>query len=306
MTSAIDPSEEISKTCKQLRLFFLVEYPFHLDEEGWPENAIDPTYPHEYYFDLGKNPPEPNPNFNNNNLNVNQVETNANGRLSIPIRRHRPGSTDPTHREIIDPTPSPIPTTTRVPSTRQSTRSGTFTIPRQNKASTITNPDERPIKPMKDTSVYHQPLSGKPPAPKKSSLKLPKIKQTPTPSQSDSYRSIPSRRENQSITPRRPIFADIFIKTPRSIPSGRTRSRPVVVEEYIDDDYYFDDDQDEEYLTYDEPIPRKVISYQEVSGMTTRERENYMMSRNQHLVRSQPTPIRRIIYPHQSKPFDLF
>jgi hypothetical protein len=183
-------------------------------------------------------------------------------------------------------------------------------MPTRNKPSTPRDPDERPIKPMKDTAVYNQPSSAPKSTSRKTPLKLPKIKNTPTPFQSDSFQLLPSSRQNNSVTPRRPIFADIYAKSSSRIPSQRVRSRipsqrvrsrPVIVEEYIydyNDNDEEDDDDDDEFEPYVEATPTKIISYKEVAGMTTRERENYMMSKNRHFVPAQPLLKRRIFYPN--------
>ncbi|CAF3493875.1 unnamed protein product [Rotaria socialis] len=270
-----------------------IDYPFHADEEGWPETVYDPTYPHEYYFDLGKNP--------------NEFKSNV--RPPVPIRRHTPGSTDPTQPEIKKRIDSSKPKV-RLFSGQKSNRSDTFTMTARNKPSTPRDPDERPIKPMKNTAIYNQPSSAPKSTSRETPLKLPKIKNTPRSLQPDSVRLLPPRRQNNSVTPRRPIFADIYAKPSSRIPSQRVRSRiplqrvrsrPVIVEEYIydyNDNDNDNDEDDDEFEPYVEPTPAKIISYKEVSGMTTRERENYMMSRNHHSVPAQPILKRRIFYPN--------
>jgi len=154
--------------------------------------------------------------------------------------------------------------------------------------------DERPIKPMKDTSIYNKPPTQKKtiqpkkpslPPPKTPSPPIPKPIQSPTRYESDPFQSPPSRTQVNSVSPRRPVRTDVIPKTPFGIPPQRTRPRLIVVEEY------------ENYpVTHIKHIPKKIISYQPVTGMTTRELENYQMSRRRRVVRVRSPPVETIIY----------
>jgi hypothetical protein len=81
-----------------------------------------------------------------------------------------------------------------------------------------------------------------------------------------------------------PIRTNLIPKKPFGIPPQRHRLRPIIVEEY-------------EYpVSYVTPLPKKVVSYQEVSGLTTRELENYQMSKARRIVRIRSPPTKTIIY----------
>src|SRR5271163_3200136 len=66
---------------KFIRLI-LVDYPFHVDAEGWPEPVYAPPYPFEYYYDNGRNPQRIQPT------------SDVNFTRPLTIRRHTSGSTD--------------------------------------------------------------------------------------------------------------------------------------------------------------------------------------------------------------------
>jgi hypothetical protein len=157
---------------------------------------------------------------------------------------------------------------------------------------------------MKDTSVYNynkpstqkkiiQPKKPSLPTPKKPSPPTPKTPSPPIPKpiqsspryEFDLFQSPPSRTQMNSVSSRRPVRTELIPKTPFGIPPQRNRPRPIIVEEY--EDYP---------VTYIKHIPKKIISYQPVSGMTTRELENYQMSRRRRIVRIRSPPIETIIY----------
>ena len=165
-------------------------------------------------------------------------------------------------------------------------------------SSTSQDPDERPIKPMRDTSVYTKPSQQKrtiqPRKPLPSSLS-----QTPKPIQpsprfeSNSYREPPSHSSMSNASQRRPIRIDLIPKKQFSIPQQPSRPRRIIVEEYGDDD---DDDEYQYPVTYVQPAPKKIVNYEKVSGMTTRELENYYMTKPKRVVRVRSPPVETIIY----------
>ncbi len=249
-----------------------------MDSEGWPEAVYDPPYPFEYYYDNGRDPPT---------SKIKHHQSNANYTRPLAIRRHTPGSTDPNLPQIssrsLSPTANPRLTVKRNLSQSNNPRSVTIT----NHSSTSTDPDERPIKPMRTNSVYTQTSS-----PKKTiqPKKLPP--QTPKPIQPSpryEFNSFPSSSSHTSISnlpERRPIRIDLISKTPFGFLPQRNPPRRIIVEEY-DDNYP---------VTYVKPIPKKILSYKKVSGMTTRELENYQMSKARRVVRVRSPPVERIIY----------
>ncbi|CAF2848694.1 unnamed protein product [Rotaria sp. Silwood2] len=267
------------------------DYPFYVDDEGWPEKVYTSPYPHEYYYDNGKTPDEYNSIRNQTSQHRSKVNNNNHHRidsdelLPIVIRRHTPGSTD----SILQHPSSPIHSSTSngfIPPKRNSSQFN------QNYSSKPLDPDERPIKPMKDTSAYYKPSS-----PEKfrqttttKPLSQSKLIQPSPRFETNSFQPPTSRIQNTSTTPRRPIRVDIIHKTPLGFPSKPSRTHQIIVEDYVDDNDHF--------VSYPKPIPKKIVSYQEVSGMTTREMENYLMSKDQRVVRVQPPPppIKTIIY----------
>ncbi|CAF3434041.1 unnamed protein product [Rotaria sp. Silwood1] len=270
------------------------DYPFYVDDEGWPEKVYTPPYPHEYYYDNGQNSNENNSTrtrtlqnpskFNN----VHHHRINSSELLPLPIRRHTPGSTDPT----LQHTSSRIHSSTSnayIPLKRESSQSNLYTISNQNHSSKSLDPDERPIKPMKDTSVYNKSsLPEKFTQPIKKPLSRPKLIQSSPRLESNSFQLPPSRIQNTSTTPRRPIRLDVIPKTPISFPSQPIQTRRIIVEDYVDNNNRF--------ASYVKPVPKKIVAYQEVSGMTTREMENYLMSKDQRVTRVRPPPIKTVIY----------
>ncbi len=255
-------------------------------------------------------------------------QPNSNSVPPLAIRRHTPGSTDPTLQQLSSrnhsPTSNaPIPVRQNPPQpnssslsvrNHSSTSNTSFTVKRnpsrpnpsslsaRNHSSAASlDPDERPIKPMRDTSVYNKPSTKKKfiqpkkpspptPQPKKPSPPTPQPIQPSSRYEANSFRSSSSSSRNQinNALQRRPIRIDLIPKTSFGIPPQRNRSRPIVVEEY--------DEEDDYPVSYVEHVPKKVISYREVSGMTTREWENYQMSKAQRIVRIRSPPVETIIY----------
>jgi hypothetical protein len=309
-----------------------VNYPFYVNNEGRPENIYIPPYPHQYYYDNGQSPNEMHPitdqtpqytsELNNNHHhhhphshhhhhhhhNHHQDRPNSNHAPPVPIRRHTPGSTDPTLQQLssrtISPTPSlhpiikrnppkpkpqPPPVRNYTPSVRN------YSPPVLNDTPTVVNyspvsldPDERPIRPMKNASVYHQPSSPKKITQPRKPFSPPKPIQSSPRYESDTFQPPPSRTPMSNASVRRPIRTDLIPNIPVGIPPQRSRSRRVIIEEY--------DDHDDYPVSYVNPVPQKVISYQEVPGMTTREMENYQLSKVRRIVRVRSPPIRTIIY----------
>lgn len=104
----------------------------------------------------------------------------------------------------------------------------------------------------------------KPPSPIKA---IQPVKKSPSPPpasptryQTETFHQ-PSSRNNTPLN-RRAVRLDLFTPPPPPIiKSERIRSTPVIVEEYA--------------------VPKKVISYRAVPGMTTRELENYDMDNSE-------------------------
>lgn len=219
----------------------------------------------------------------------------------MAIRRHTPGTTDP---RLQKPSPRNYPQAinSRLTTQRNQSQLNSYSPPNrnhspvsfQNRPSVSVDHDDRPIKPMKDTSIYTKPLSQKKTIPpRKPPPSRPKSILSSSRYEYDAYQSPPpppSRNQASTISQRRPVRTDLIPRTPFGIAPQRRRSRQVVVEEYVDDD--------EEYypVTYVKQVPTKVVSYQPVSGMTTRELENYHMSKSQRIVRVRSPPVERIIY----------
>ncbi|CAF3879918.1 unnamed protein product [Rotaria sordida] len=271
-----------------------IDYPFYVDDEGWPEKVYTPPYPHEYYYDNGQNRNEFNSTRDQTSRNISKFnndhhhKTNLNELPPLAIRRHTPGSTDPTLQQTSSRSHSST-SNGHISLKRNSSQSNFYTIPTQNHSSKILDPDERPIKPMKDTSVYYKPSSpGKFIQTKQKPLSRSKLIQSSPRSESHSFQLPPSRIQNTTTTPRRPILIDIIPKTPFGFSSQSSRTRQIVVEDYVDDN--------NRVASYVKPAPKKVVSYQEVSGMTTREMENYLMSKEQRPVGIRPPPIKTRIY----------
>ena len=218
-----------------------------------------------------------------------QQQLDSNDLYHIPIRRHILGSTNPTTPQLSSRSLSPT-SYSHLPTKRNSSQTNSFSVSSQNYSSMPFDPDERPIKPMKDTSIYNKPSSPK----KNFQTKKPLSQEKPVRSsleyESESFQLPPSRTPIHTVTPRRPIRADIIPKNPIHIPTQRIQSRPLIVEEYE----YVDD---HDYPTiYTESVPKKVVSYQQVSGLTTRELENYQMSRVRPVTHVRSPIIKTIIY----------
>jgi hypothetical protein len=140
---------------------------------------------------------------------------------------------------------------------------------------------------MRNNSIYNQTSSQKKTfQPKKLPLQRPKPIQSSSRYERDSFQSPLSRMSTGFALGRRPIRIDLISKTPFGIPIQPNPPRRTIVEEY-DDNYP---------VTYRKPIRKKILSYQKVSGMTTREFENYQMSKPRRVVRVRSPPVERIIY----------
>ena len=140
---------------------------------------------------------------------------------------------------------------------------------------------------MRDTSVYHSSFSQKKSfQPRKLPPARPKpVEPSPRYERSDSFRVPSSRVSTGHALGRRPVRFDLIPNTPFGIPPKTNQPRRTTVEEY-----------DEYPVTYRTPVPKKVVSYQQVSGMTTREFENYQMSKPRRVVRVRSPPVERIFY----------
>ncbi len=286
----------------------------YIDNEGWPQNLHTPSYPHQYYYDNGQTPlgvhppiiqtPQYTSNVDDNHHHHHHHhhhhdQSNSNYAPKIPIRRHTPGTTDPTLHQISLRSSSPPPPkpSSRVTFKRNPSKPKPPSTHIQNHSPVSLDPDERPIKPMKDTSLYYNTSSSSRITQPKKPLQTPKSVQSSPRYESDSYLPPPppsrtpmshatARTPMSHATARRPIRTDLIPKTPFGIAPQRNRSRRIIVEEY--EDHY--------PVSYAKPISGKVIEYAPVHGMTTRELENYEMSNVQRIVHVRPPPIRTVIY----------
>ena len=272
----------------------------YIDNEGWPQNFHTPSYPHQYYYDNGRTPvgvhpsitqtPQYTSNFDGNHHHHDQ--SNSNYATKIPIRRHTPGTTDPTLHQISSRSPSPPPPSSRVTFKRNPSKPKPSSTHIQNHSPVSLDPDERPIKPMKDTSLYYNTSSSSRTTQSKKPLKTPKPVQSSPRYESDSYLPPPppSRTPMSHATDRRPIRTELIPKTPFGISPQRNRSRRIIVEEYEDHAHY--------PVSYAKPVAGKVIEYEPVRGLTTRELENLEMSKVRRIVhvRAPPPSIRTVIY----------
>ena len=195
------------------------------------------------------------------------------------------------------PPPSPPPQTAASPKhdIRVSHNPSPRVVPRQSQSPKSVDPDERPIVPMRDTSVYRRsspappPIRNTPVRPKKP-ISPPKPIQ-PVPVSPPRYEPEPTpattpRARVQQQPERRPVRLDMIPKRAGPPASQRPRTRPVIVEEY--EDYY------------PEPTvrvkPKDVIQYRVVPKFSRRGLDNYEEVTPRRVVRVQGAPRRKIIY----------
>lgn len=213
-------------------------------------------------------------------------------KLPLTIRRHTPGTTNSFLRQI--PSNSPLPTITpriNVNRTRsQPTRRVGFV-----------DPDERPIQPMRDTSIYHpkpgtkKTVQSKKPSPRflepvRTASRYPSNPPPPSP---PSSRHLPHRppishTPTRTISERRPIRTDLISRTPVDVTPRRTQPRRIIVEEYDDDDY--------QPVTYIKPLPRRILPYRRLPQSTIREYDEYDIPKVRRVVRVRSPSPERIIY----------
>jgi len=227
---------------------------------------------------------------------------------AIRIRRHPPGSNDPTSRKFpVNLQPSlnniPLPSNLHVTIKRNPIPYEKPIIPPDQ---TVIQPVLYPVAVYVDAPVPQYPMYPpiqpiqliqpiqeiiKPPSPKKptspvktsynppisprkpvSPVKTPftppispnryetEIFKTPSPPP-------PPQNRNKNVSPRRPIHTVVIKPPPPTVELQRIRPSKFVVEEY--------DDYDEHYRVPSAyVVPKKVVSYRTVPGMTTRELEN--------------------------------
>ena len=252
------------------------------------------------------------------------------GVLNLVIRRHIPGSTDPLSHEIprhppkyLRPLPSPTPSPPPPPpppppqmqmqlipmlqsplpppsavypthDIRVTYNPSPRVVSRPSQSPKSGDPDERPIIPMQDTSVYRRSSPGPPilkkPSRQKKPMSQPRPVQPPPvspPQYVPEPTPVPKSRVRVNTVPeRRPIRLDIIPKRPVAQPSQRARARPVLVEEY------------EEY--YPQPSvrarPKEGIPYVVVPKVSSREIEEYEEVTPRRAARVQGAPRRKIIY----------
>lgn len=215
----------------------------------------------------------------------------------MTIRRHRPETTGLFLRPLVAKSPLP-----RI--TPRYTVNRTRSHP-NNQRSISVDPDDRPIRPMADTSIYREQSgskkpsqSKKPPPPKKPPLRFLEPIRIPSRYGSDSSQPPSSRRRknrppishtpSSTIPERRPIRTDLISRTPIGATPRRTQPRRIVVEEYADEDYY--------PVTYIKPLPRKVVSYRRPPRSTLQEYDDYEIPKVRRVVRVRSPPTETIIY----------
>ena len=150
-----------------MNLFLVVDYPSNVHNIGWPQKVFIQPNPHQYYYTNEQNSYATNPivhqilpytsDLNNNHDDHNyQQPSNSNYALPVAIRRHTPGSTDPPLHELplrtVSQTPNVLSTIKEIPSQPVCYSAPVRNHPRITESS---DPDDRPIKPMKNTSVYN-------------------------------------------------------------------------------------------------------------------------------------------------------
>lgn len=178
------------------------------------------------------------------------------------------------------------------------------------------DPDDRPIKPMKNTSVYNKPPSReKINQPKKP---LPPLKRIQSSHLDTSDRLLSASKPVQSspiykpdslpppsppkrinnISNRRPIQTNIKTLYDNDIdtPPQRNQHRQTIRKEYHDDNDYVDDN-DGYYpvVYYIRSASKKRTPYQQIPSATRREMNSYQIPQGRRMIRFDP-PIDTIIY----------
>lgn len=215
----------------------------------------------------------------------------------MTIRRHRPETTGLFLRPLAKQSQLPM-------------ISPRFTINRtrshpNNQRSISVDPDDRPIRPMVDTSIYRQNSElkkpsqpKKPPVPKKPPPRFLEPLRMPSRYESDSSQPPSSRRPQHrppvSHTPhsttldRRPVRTDLISRTQHGVTPRRAQPRRIIVEEYEDEEY--------SPVTYIKPLPQKVVSYRRPAQSSLREYDDYKIPKVRRVVRVRSPPTERIIY----------
>ncbi|CAF3697000.1 unnamed protein product [Rotaria sp. Silwood1] len=207
------------------------------------------------------------------------------GKRALKIRRHIPGTNDPSLQQF----PSNIETPKN-------------TLPSSHVHVTIKRHPIEPKQNLIQPVLYPVPVYAKPPIPqnsnnppiqiiqpilpiqpteqikeitKPSSPKKPTtpVKTSPKPSitsdryETESFRLPSSQNKKSNISPRKPIRTDMITPIPSNIKSERIQPGQVIVEKHDNYDEYYQ-------LPNAYTIPKKIISYRNAPGLTTREIEN--------------------------------
>ncbi len=256
-------------------------------------------------------------NKNHNQHHTYQQQPISDYPLPLAIRRHTPGSTDPPVQHVLDRTVSQIPNAhNTIKQISFQPISYSAPIRKHPPITGPSDPNDRPIKPMKDTSVYNKPPSlekinppKKPLPPLKTKKPLSPLKPIPPSpvhtsdrilSPPKPVRSSPTYKPDSYLTPlpptrmnnvsnRRPIQTNIKTIFDIETPPQPIRRRQIVVKEY--------DDVDDYPVAYVHSAPKKMISYRQIPVVTTRETKNYQIPQARRMVRlGPPSPVETIIY----------
>ncbi len=237
--------------------------------------------------------------------------------LPLAIRRHVPGSTDPPIQQAPDRSVSQASNAHNIIKQISSPPiSYSAPIRKHPPITKPLDPNDRPIKPMKDTSVYNKPatlakinppkkplpplkpikplspLKPIPPSPVHTSdrvLSPPKpVRSSPTHKPDAFLTPLPPTRMN-NVSNRRPIQTNIKTIFDIETPPQPIRRRQIVVNEYHDVDDY--------PVAYVKSAPKKMISYRQIPVVTTREMKNYQIQPARRMVQfGPPPPVETIIY----------
>ncbi|CAF1011043.1 unnamed protein product [Adineta steineri] len=216
------------------------DYTLNDESTGWPPIQIIQPYPDQNDYNYRQSP------YANNVttdqilpytvvLNTNQRQDTQTDDYQKPdseyvrplaIRRRQPDATDTPAQQLTVPvallTPQILPTNERIPSSKHVSHSA----PTQNHsraAPSPFDPTDRPIQPMRDTSVYHNPLSANKNNQQKRII-LPPIKPRQTSSRCESdifplppqpIRNSPYNRVDRLQSPPKPIRASPYNKVDR-------------------------------------------------------------------------------------------
>jgi hypothetical protein len=242
---------------------------------------------------------------------------NIHGLPPLTIRRHAPGSNDPSLQRFpanLQPSLQGFPTNFQPSSSDNIPTSSNVNVTIKRNPVPPIPPEQTVIQPiLYPVAVYvqsavpqypiEQPIQPiqpiqppqavtKPPSPKKpiSPIKIsPTPPISPTRYETELFPPPSSRDRSLNSTPRRPVRIDLVTPSPPTLKPQRIRSGKMIVEEF--------DDYDEQYrvpTVYS--VPRKVISYRTVPGMTTRELENDEVVDSREDIYFESPPVETVTY----------